>query len=190
MLRNSTAGRDQLPAFLEHKDAAQAYYSVMKLWVGAFDESEWATRSLSALAVGTATAGLAILGSTLTNLRVAALAGVIFAVLPRTTCMGIEACSFALSAAFAVWVTVIRPGIVRSKPRRCPRSSVVRSPPLATAFKLRWHGMLNARVPPMRKSRSHLLCAFTATPKCPWGLWSKRSAESHCGASFAGVGES
>ncbi|WP_104128624.1 glycosyltransferase family 39 protein [Cryobacterium sp. Y57] len=84
-----------------------AYYSLLKLWVGMFGESELATRSLSALAVGAAAAGLVILVTSMTSLRVAVIAGVIFAVLPRTTSMGIEARSFALSAAVAVWVTVV-----------------------------------------------------------------------------------
>ncbi|TFD69025.1 glycosyltransferase family 39 protein [Cryobacterium sp. Hb1] len=98
----------ELFAFIEHKDAVHAaYYSLLKLWVGMFGASELATRSLSALAVGAAAAGLVILVTSMTSLRVAVIAGVIFAVLPRTTSMGIEARSFALSAAVAVWVTIV-----------------------------------------------------------------------------------
>lgn len=98
----------ELFAFIEHKDAVHVtYYSLLKLWVGMFGESELATRSLSALAVGAAAAGLVILVTSLTSLKVAVMAGVIFAVLPRTTFMGIEARSFALSAAVAVWSTIV-----------------------------------------------------------------------------------
>lgn len=98
----------ELFAFVEHKDAVHAaYYSLLKLWVGMFGESELATRSLSALAVGAAAAGLVVLVTSMTSMRVAVMAGVIFAVLPRTTSMGIEARSFALSAAVVVWATIV-----------------------------------------------------------------------------------
>ena len=107
-LRATRLGWHELFAFLEHKDAVHAaYYSVLKLWLGVFGESELATRSLSALAVGAAASGLVVLVASMTSLRIAIMAGVIFAVLPRTTYMGVEARSFALSAAFAVWATVI-----------------------------------------------------------------------------------
>ena len=114
-LRASRLSWLELFSFVEHKDAVHvAYYSVMKVWVSGFGESELATRSVSALAVGAAAGGLVILASTMT-LRVGVLAGVIFAVLPRTTAMGIEARSFALSAAFAVWITVVLLVAVRAQ---------------------------------------------------------------------------
>jgi mannosyltransferase len=98
----------ELAAFVEQKDAVHAaYYSVMKLWVGVFGESELATRSLSAIAVGAGAAGLVVLVTRMTGTRVGILAGLIFAVLPRTTAMGLEARSFALSAACVVWMTVV-----------------------------------------------------------------------------------
>lgn len=107
-LRASRLSWPELFAFLGHKDAVHTgYYSVMKLWVGVFGESELATRSLSALAVGVGAAGLVILGRSIGGLRLGILAGIIFAILPRTTYMGIEARSFALSAAVAVWATLI-----------------------------------------------------------------------------------
>jgi mannosyltransferase len=118
-LRVTRLSWQELFAFVEHKDAVHAaYYSVTKLWVGAFGESELATRSLSAIAIGAAAAGLVILATAMTNARVAVIAGVIFAVLPRTTSMGIEARSFALSAAFAVWTTVVLLAAVRSNDGR------------------------------------------------------------------------
>jgi mannosyltransferase len=107
-LRASRLSWQELFAFVEHKDAVHAaYYSLLKLWVGVFGESELATRSLSALAVGVAAAGLVVLVASMTSLRIAVMAGVIFAVLPRTTSMGIEARSFALSATVVVWATIV-----------------------------------------------------------------------------------
>ena len=115
-LRASRLSWEELFAFVEHKDAVHAaYYSIMKLWVGGFGESELATRSLSALAVGAAAAGLVVLVASMTSLRIAVMAGVIFAVLPRATYMGIEARSFALSAAFAVWATILLLVAVRTR---------------------------------------------------------------------------
>ena len=72
-----------------------------------FGESELATRSLSALAVGAGAAGLVVLVRSIGGLRIGIVAGIIFAILPRTTSMGIEARSFALSAAVAVWATLM-----------------------------------------------------------------------------------
>ncbi|WP_166788869.1 glycosyltransferase family 39 protein [Cryobacterium sp. TMT4-31] len=107
-LRASRLSWHELFAFVEHKDAVHAaYYSLVKLWVGAFGESELATRSLSAIAVAAAAAGLVVLVASVTSVRMAVSAGLIFTVLPRTTSMGIEARSFALSVAVAVWITVI-----------------------------------------------------------------------------------
>lgn len=107
-LRASRLNWPELFAFLGHKDAVHTgYYSVMKLWVGVFGESELATRSLSALAVGAGAAGLVVLVRSIGGLRIGIVAGIIFAILPRTTYMGIEARSFALSAAVAVWATLV-----------------------------------------------------------------------------------
>jgi mannosyltransferase len=115
-LRASRLSWAELVAFVEHKDAVHAaYYSLVKLWVGVFGESELATRSLSSIAVAAAAAGLVVLVASATSVRVAVVAGLIFAVLPRTTSMGIEARSFALSAAVAVWITVVLLVAARSR---------------------------------------------------------------------------
>jgi len=115
-LRASRLSWRELFAFVEQKDAVHTtYYSVMKLWTGMFGESELATRSLSALAVGVAAAGLVVLVASLSDVRTAVVAGLIFAILPRTTYMGIEARSFAMSAAFAVWATILLLVAVRAK---------------------------------------------------------------------------
>ena len=107
-LRASRLSWPELFAFVGHKDAVHAsYYSIMKIWLGAFGESELATRSLSALAVGAAAAGVVVLARSLSGPRVGIAAGAVFALLPRTTYMGIETRSFALSATVAVWATVL-----------------------------------------------------------------------------------
>lgn len=109
----------ELLTFTEHIDVVHlSYYSLMKVWVGLFGESELATRSLSALAIGAAAAGLVVLVSMLTSLHVAVISGAVFAVLPHTTFIGAEARSYALSAAVAVWTTVVFLRALRSSRRR------------------------------------------------------------------------
>lgn len=84
-----------------------AYYLFLHFWIDLFGTSEFATRLPSAIAVGVAAAGTAVLARELTNVRVAVIAGVVFSVLPRVTYMGAEARSFAFATAVAVWVTVV-----------------------------------------------------------------------------------
>ncbi|MFC9559416.1 hypothetical protein [Agromyces sp. NPDC056965] len=95
-----------------------SYYSLMKVWMGLVGESELATRSLSALAIGAAAAGLVVLVSMFTSLHVAVISGAVFAVLPHVTFIGAEARSYALSAALAVWTTVVLLVALRSRRRR------------------------------------------------------------------------
>lgn len=109
----------ELFAFTEHIDVVHlSYYALMKVWMSLFGESELATRSLSALAIGSAAAGLVVLVSTFTSLHVAVVAGAVFAVLPHVTFIGAEARSYALSAAVAVWTTVVLLIAVRNGRRR------------------------------------------------------------------------
>jgi mannosyltransferase len=83
------------------------YYFGMHFWIRLFGASEFAVRFPSAIATGVAAAGCVILAGMLANRRVALIAGAIAVVLPRFTAMGIEGRSYALSAAVAVWVTVL-----------------------------------------------------------------------------------
>ncbi|MFF2270719.1 hypothetical protein ACFVTX_00455 [Agromyces sp. NPDC058136] len=109
----------ELFAFTEYIDVVHlSYYSLMKVWIGVFGESEAATRSLSALAIGAAAAGLVVLVSMFTSLHVGVVSGAIFAVLPHVTFIGVEARSYALSAAVAVWTTVVLLVALRSGRRR------------------------------------------------------------------------
>jgi mannosyltransferase len=98
----------ELLAFVHQRDAVHtAYYLVMHFWVGAFGEAEVATRFPSAVFVGAGAAGVLVLTRMLTTRRTALLAAAIFAVLPRFTLEAAEARPYALSAALAVWVTVL-----------------------------------------------------------------------------------
>lgn len=92
-----------LGRFLEHKDAVHGtYYAIMHGWTQLFGVSEVSIRSFSALCIGIAAAGLVVLCARFGDLRLGVIAGVIFAVLPRTTALGIEGRSYALAAAIAV----------------------------------------------------------------------------------------
>lgn len=92
------------------------YYLLLHGWIDVFGASEFATRLPSALSIGAATAGTAVLARMLVNPRVAVVAALVFAVLPRVTYMGAEARSTALATMIAVWCTVLLVHTVRSRP--------------------------------------------------------------------------
>lgn len=96
------------------------YYLFLHVWIDIFGTSEFATRLPSAIAIGIATAGTAVLARQVTNLRIAIIAGVVFAVLPRVTYMGAEARSFAFATAIAVWSTVVLIQSLRTDPTHPP----------------------------------------------------------------------
>ncbi|MGO4692171.1 glycosyltransferase family 39 protein [Glaciibacter sp. 2TAF33] len=99
---------------LGHIDAVHGtYYLFLHYWIGLFGTSEFSTRLPSALAVGLATAGVAVLARSLVNTRVAIIAALVFAVLPRVTYMGAEARSTALATAIVAWATVLLVHILR-----------------------------------------------------------------------------
>ncbi|MEO6200451.1 MAG: glycosyltransferase family 39 protein, partial [Cryobacterium sp.] len=83
------------------------YYLFLHFWVGLFGSSELSTRLPSAIAVGIATAGTFVLARSLVDERLALVAAVVFAILPRVTYSGTEARSSALATAVAVWSTII-----------------------------------------------------------------------------------
>jgi mannosyltransferase len=84
-----------------------AYYAGMHLWTSVFGISPVALRLPSALAMGVAAAGVSVLGARLGGTRLAVAAGLVFAILPRVTWLGIEARPYALATALAVWATVV-----------------------------------------------------------------------------------
>ncbi|WP_022886246.1 glycosyltransferase family 39 protein [Glaciibacter superstes] len=109
---------------LGHIDAVHGtYYLFLHFWIEAFGASEFSTRLPSAIAVGIAAAGIVVLVRTLINPRVAVIAGLVFAVLPRVTYMGAEARSMAIATAIGVWLTVLLVHVLRSAP---PQSAAQR----------------------------------------------------------------
>lgn len=108
-----------LAGLLGNIDAVHGvYYALLHVWVGAFGATELATRLPSAIAVGLTVAGTVFLVREFAGERMAAIAGVVAIVLPRTTSMATEARSYAMGAAAAVWLTVL---LVRLLRRRAGR---------------------------------------------------------------------
>ena len=110
----------ELWRLLGHIDAVHGlYYLLMHGWFSVFPPTEFFSRVPSALAVGAAAAGVVVFTRQFTPGRGTALcAGVVFAILPRTTWAGIEARSYALSVAAAIWLTVLLVTAVRrNRPR-------------------------------------------------------------------------
>jgi mannosyltransferase len=110
----------ELWRLLGHIDAVHGlYYLVMHGWFAIFPPTEFWSRAPSALAVGAAAAGVVVFTRQFTPGRGTALcAGVVFAILPRTTWAGMEARSYALSVAAAIWLTVLFVAAARSNRRR------------------------------------------------------------------------
>jgi mannosyltransferase len=106
----------KLWAMLGNIDAVHGlYYLMMHGWLLMFPPTELLLRLPSTLAVGLAAAGVVILGKQLSTRAVALTAGAIFAVLPRVTWAGIEARSYALTMAVAVWLTVLCVAAIRRR---------------------------------------------------------------------------
>jgi mannosyltransferase len=83
------------------------YYVLLHFWIDVFGSTAFSVRFPSALAIGFATAGMVLLAHRLGGLRLGVVAGLVFMIIPRTTYMGAEARSYALSAAVAVWLTLL-----------------------------------------------------------------------------------
>ena len=83
------------------------YYLVMHMWLSWVPINEFTVRLPSAVAVGIAAAGLMVLTKLVADRPTAWAAAVAFTVLPRTLWAAVEARSSALTAAMAVWLTVV-----------------------------------------------------------------------------------
>ncbi|MBW8764648.1 MAG: glycosyltransferase family 39 protein, partial [Microbacterium sp.] len=94
------------------------YYLGMHFWIRVFGASELSTRLPSALAIGAVVAGTVVLGTRLADVRFGVLAGVICAVLPRTSFLATEARSYAIGTAIAVWIMVYFVGLWRRRELR------------------------------------------------------------------------
>jgi len=83
------------------------YYLTMHAWFSWVPINEFTARLPSAVAVGVAAAGVVVLGKLVADRPTAWAAAVAFTVLPRTLWSAVEARSYALTAAVAVWLTVV-----------------------------------------------------------------------------------
>ncbi|WP_163753385.1 glycosyltransferase family 39 protein [Mycobacterium botniense] len=82
------------------------YYLAMHVWFSWVPVNEFTARLPSAVAVGAAAAGLLVLGTLLAGRPTGWAAAVAATAVPRTLWAGVEARSYALTAAIAVWLTV------------------------------------------------------------------------------------
>jgi mannosyltransferase len=104
----STRSVPDLWGLVHHIDAVHGlYYLVMHGWFSVFPATEFWSRLSSCLAVGIAAAGVVVVAKQFSTRTVAVCAGVVFTILPRVTWAGIEARSYALTTAAAVWLTVL-----------------------------------------------------------------------------------
>lgn len=106
----SATGRSwsELAAMLQNVDLVHAvYYSAIKLWFGLVGYSPLTLRLPSAIAVGVATALVVVLVRMLAAPRVAIIAGILFALLPRVTWAGTEGRSYALTTAVATALVIV-----------------------------------------------------------------------------------
>lgn len=104
----STRSLPELWRLIHNIDAVHSlYYLAMHGWFAIFPRTEFWSRLSSCLAVGIAAAGVVVVGKQFSTRTVAVCAGIVFAILPRVTWAGMEARSYALTAAAAVWLTVL-----------------------------------------------------------------------------------
>ncbi|BBX61249.1 mannosyltransferase [Mycobacterium saskatchewanense] len=104
---------------LSHIDAVHGlYYLVMHGWFAIFPPTEFWSRLPSALAIGIAAAGVTVFTKLFSTRVTAVCAGVVFAILPRTTWAGMEARSYAFAAAATIWLTVLLLAALRSNRAR------------------------------------------------------------------------
>jgi mannosyltransferase len=113
---SASAGRSipDLWRMLGHIDAVHGlFYLLMHGWFSLFPVTEFWSRVPSCLAVGIAAAGVVVFARQFLPRTTAVCAGVVFAILPRVTWAAVEARSYALTAAAAVWLTVLLVTAVR-----------------------------------------------------------------------------
>ena len=94
------------------------YYALLHVWIDFFGATELSVRLPSAIAVGFAASGVLVLVRRFGGTRLALMAAMVFAVLPRTTYMGMETRSYALGTACAVWLAVLFLALVVARERR------------------------------------------------------------------------
>lgn len=114
---STTSAQRSIPSLfhmLGHVDAVHgAYYLGLHAWVAVFGASPFSLRFPSAVAVGLTVAAVVLLVLRLSTLRMAIVAGILCAILPRMTYVGEEARSFAFSAAIVAWLTLLLIELIR-----------------------------------------------------------------------------
>ena len=128
----ATRSLTDLGRMIANIDIVHSLYNlILHPWLAVFGISELSVRLPSVIMTAVATAGVMVLTRRLSTPPAALAAGLVFAVLPRVTWMGIEGRSYAMTAAVAVWLTVLssaccgaRPGASTSATPCWPRSAV------------------------------------------------------------------
>ncbi|PRY67296.1 mannosyltransferase [Glaciihabitans tibetensis] len=116
---SSTRTWPELMRMIGTVDAVHAlYYALIHVVFDVFGYSPISLRVPSAIATAAAGSLTVLLANELFRLRVAVIAGVVFALLPRTTWMGTEGRSYALTATLAVALTFVLVRALRSPSRR------------------------------------------------------------------------
>ncbi|GAA4189714.1 hypothetical protein GCM10022288_17970 [Gryllotalpicola kribbensis] len=117
---SALSAQRSLPSFLHevtHVDAVHAvYYAALHVWVALFGASAFSLRFPSAIATGVTVAGLIVLSRMFTaSWRLPILAAVLAVALPRLDFAGIEARSYAWTAAVATWIVVLAVATLRGR---------------------------------------------------------------------------
>jgi mannosyltransferase len=116
---SSTRSWPELLQMLGTVDAVHGlYYAVIHLVFDVFGYSPLSLRIPSAIAMGATGFFTVLLGNELFRLRTAVIAGFVFILLPRSTWMGTEGRSYALTAMLAVALTLVLVRAWRSPTRR------------------------------------------------------------------------
>lgn len=122
-VRAASLSPAELVAFVQHKDAVHAvYYLSVGAWSRVVGSSELALRAPSAIAVAVAASALVCVFRRFERLGTGVVAGVVFAVLPRTTYMGVEARSYAVATALTTLIVLFA---IRTMMRGRLRDAVV-----------------------------------------------------------------
>jgi mannosyltransferase len=104
---------------LGHIDAVHGtYYAFMHVWIDVFGASAFSVRLPSAIATGCAAAGIIVLVTRLGGRQVAVVSALAYLLIPRVTYMSGESREYALSAACAVWLTVVFVQLVSARNTR------------------------------------------------------------------------